>query len=150
MARLRAVLESGGEIPLSAATAKTVLQIVAASNHRVALKGFSISFDGVSSSNEPVQIEVLRQTSAGTASAASLNADEGTPAETIQTTGRTNCTAEPTAGAVLRRYECHPQAGYERSYAQDEEILIPGGGRLGIRLTAPNNVNCTGFIAVEE
>ncbi len=150
MARLRCTLTSGGEIPLSAGTAKTTMQIVAAANHRVAIKSVGFFFDGVSSSNEPIAIEFLRQSSAGTASAAALTGDEGTPSETIQTTGGTACTAEPTAGAVLRRYECHPQAGYERSYAQDEEILVPGGGRLGVRFTAPNNVNMTGFICVEE
>lgn len=151
MARLRAVQATGGEIALSAATARTIIQLAAATNTRIALKSFGFFFDGTSSSNEPVRIDLMRQSSAGTASAATPASDmETTPAETIQTSGRTAFTVEPTYGNVLRSYNCHPQAGFERSYAMDEEIIVPGGGRLALRLTAPANVNVAGFMCFEE
>jgi hypothetical protein len=149
MARVRAVATTEGEIALSAATAKTVLQLVAAANHLVAVKGFSISFDGTSSSAEPVQVDILRQTTAGTSSA-------GTPVEetvtgvTLQTTSRITITAEPTAGAVLRRYEVHPQAGLLEKFTFEDEIIIGAAGRLGIRCTAPATVNCLAHMAFEE
>jgi hypothetical protein len=149
MARVRAVATTEGEVALTAATAKTVLQLVAPSNHCVAVKGFSISFDGTSSSAEPVQVDILRQSTAGTSSA-------GTPVEetltgvTLQTTSRITVTVEPTAGNVLRRYDVHPQTGILEKFTLEDEILLGSAGRLGIRCTAPANVNCLAHFSFEE
>lgn len=149
MARIRTTTTTEGEIALTAATAKTILQVVAPTNQRLALCGFSVSFDGTSSAAEPVQVEILRQTTAGTMSSATPCMD-GVGSETVQTTAQKTATAEPTAGNILRRYDIHPQTGLAVAFGPDEEILIPGGGRLGIRCTAPASVNVTGYITVEE
>lgn len=149
MARVRAVATTEGEIALAAATAKTVVQIVAAANHCVAVKGVGVSFDGTSASAQPVEVELLRQSTAGTSSA-------GTPVEetitgtTLQTTSRITITAEPTPGTVLRRWDIHPQAGVMEKFTIEDEILLAGGGRLGLRCTAPAIVNVTGYISFEE
>lgn len=149
MARVRLAATTQGEIAAAVGAAKTVLQIVAAANHPIAVKGYSVSFDGTSASAEPVQVDVLRQTTAGTMSA-------GTPVEetntgtTLQTTSQINATVEPTAGAVLRRYEVHPQSGVLEKFTIEDEIMVGGGGRLGIRVTAPAAVNVLASISVEE
>lgn len=149
MARMKVVATTEGEIALTAATAKTILQIVAPTNQRLALCSFSVAFDGISGSAEPVQVDILRQTTAGTMTAATV-VREGVGSETIQTSAQKNATAEPTAGDVLRRYNIHPQTGYERVFTLDEELLISGGSRLGLRCTAPANVNVVGHMTVEE
>lgn len=149
MARLRISVTTEAELALTAATAKTILQWVAPANQRVACTGFAVSFDGTSSTAEPVQVELVRQTDAGTSSAATPVRD-GVGSETIQTTARKNATVEPTTTDVLRRYNVHPQTGFERAFGPDEEILIAGGGRLGLRCTAPAGVNVTGHILAEE
>lgn len=149
MARLNVTITSEGEIALVAATAKTVIQAVAPTNQRLALRSFSVSFDGTSGAAEPVQVDLVRQTDAGTSTAATP-VREGVGSETIQTTGRKNATAEPTTTDVLRRYNVHPQQGFERIFGYDEEILIPGGGRLGLRCTAPAGVNVVGHMTLEE
>ena len=149
MARLRTVVTTEGEIALSAAAAKTILQIVAPANQRIAVRGFSVSFDGVSSSAEPVQVDILKQTTAGTMTAATP-VKEVPGGETVQMTAQKNATAEPTAGDILRRYEVHPQTGFERPFAFDEEIVLAGGDRLGLRCTAPAAVNVLGHFACEE
>lgn len=137
------------EVALSAATAKTVIQLVAATNVRVKLKEWGVFFDGTSASAEPIQVRLLRQTTAGTMS--SLTPVARVPiTETLQTTAQHTATAEPTAGDVLDVIECHPQGGYEKLFAPGDEIIIPGGGRVGIEITAPATVNVRAKFGYEE
>lgn len=150
MARLRATVTTEGEIALSAATAKTILQLVAAANHKVAIRGFSVSFDGTSVTAEPVQVDLLRQTSAGTGGGSATPVAEDTSSETIQTTALKGITSEPSAGNILRRYNVHPQTGFEVRFNSDDELVVPGGGRLGIRCTAPATVNALAHFSFEE
>jgi hypothetical protein len=149
MARVRASVTSEGQIALVAATAKTVLQLVAAANHLVAIKGFSVSFDGNSSSAVPVQVTLMRQTTAGTMSAATP-VEETVTGVTLQATAQKNATVEPTSGNVVRRFEVHPQAGILEKFTLEDEIILGSSGRVGMVLTAPANVNCTAHLSYEE
>jgi len=149
MADLRGTIEAG-EIALSAATAKTIVQLVAASNHRVKVTRWGVFFDGTDVTEEPVQVEIVRQSTAGTSSANTPKKLDDSLAESLQTTARENCTAEPTTGDILYRYNIHPQQGYETVYPFGQEIKVGGGGRLGIRCTAPAAVNVNTFIEFEE
>ncbi len=141
MSGILASLISEAEVALVAATAKTVLQLIAPTNQRLTVKGFSVTFDGTTSTNEAVICELLRQTTAGTMTAQ-------TPkmlcagSETLQATGGRNASAEPTAGDILKPYNIHPQSGLIIMFPPDQVMTIPGGGRLGMRLTAPDAVNC--------
>lgn len=137
------------EIALTAATAKTVLQIVAPANQRLKIKRWGVFFDGISSTAEPVQVRVLRQTTAGTMSALTPTKQD-THAETIQTTAQHTATAEPTAGDVLDMVEVHPQSGYEVILTPETYIKVGGGGRVGIEITAPAIVNVRAKIVFEE
>lgn len=138
------------EVALSAATAKTVLQVVAAANHRVKVLSWGVYFDGTSSSAEPVQVRLLRQTTAGTMSALTPTKRDDSIGETLQTTAQHTASAEPTAGDVLEAKEVHPQAGYEKIYPFGGEVIIGGGDRLGIECTAPASVNARCEIVFEE
>lgn len=147
MADLLAIAQTA-EVALGAATAKTVIQVVAAANHRVKIKRWGVFFDGVSATEAPVEVRLLRQTTAGTMSALTPVALD-TAAETIQTTAQHTATAEPTAGNVVDVVEVHPQGGYEVNL-EGQEIIIPGGGRIGIECTAPSVVNVRAKIIFEE
>lgn len=138
------------EIALSAAAAKTVLQLVAPANHRVKVLAWGVYFDGTSSSAEPVQVRVLRQTTAGTMSALTPVKNDDSIAEALQTTAQHTATAEPTAGDVLEAKEVHPQSGYEKIYPLGQEIIIGGSDRVGIECTAPAGVNVRADITFEE
>ena len=148
MAGLIAVVQTA-EVALVAATAKTVVQIYSAANHRVKVLGWGVFFDGTNTAAEPVQVRVLRQTSSGTMSAA-------TPVpifpvtETIQTYCATSATVEPTASDVLDVLEVHPQQGYEVKYPMGQELVLGGSTRLGIECTAPASVNVRVKIFFEE
>lgn len=137
------------EIALTAATAKTVLQVVAAANHKIKILEWGVYFDGTSVTAEPVQIRLLRQTTAGTMTALTP-VKRSSDSETLQTTAQHTATAEPTAGDVLEVKEVHPQSGYEKIFPMGQEIKVPGGGRIGIECTAPAAVNVRAQIVFEE
>lgn len=132
---------NSGEVSLSAATAKTALQIVAAANHRVKLLGLALFFKGVVVTDTPVKYRVLRQTTAGTMTSGTvgthLSKNNDADDETLQTAVQVNASAEPTAGDVLDFGEIHPQTGAKWFFPLAQEIIVKGGGRLGIELTAP-------------
>lgn len=127
------------DVSLSAATTKTVLQITAPTNQRLMVTQAKIWFHGVAPTDTPVQVRILRQTTAGTGTSTTpVKNDVGS--ETIQSTAARNFTVEPTAGDVLEHMRIHPQSGIPIIYPITEEIPVPGGGRLGIECTAPQAV----------
>lgn len=138
------------EIALTAATARTVLQLIAASNHPVRILGVGVFFDGTSVTAEPAIVDLLRQTTAGTMSSLTLVKRDPGRSETLQTTGQHTATAEPTAGDIIDSWQVHPQQGYEVFYPLGQEPIIGGSGRVGIRVTAPANVNVLAKIIFEE
>jgi len=137
------------EVALAATTLKTVLQLVAPSNQRLKILRWGIFFDGTSATGEPVQVRLLRQTTAGTMSSLSP-VNLGVGSATLQATAQHTATVEPTAGDVLDIVEVHPQAGFETVFPFGSEILVPGGGRLGIDCYAADTVNCIAKIVYEE
>lgn len=137
------------EVALTAATAKTVLQIVAPANQRLKVKRWGVFFDGVNAAAEPAQVRLLRQTTAGTMSALTPTKQD-THAETVQSTAQHTATSEPTAGDVVDMVECHTQTGYEVILTQETYIKVGGGGRLGIEITAPAGVNVRAKMVYEE
>lgn len=151
MARCRFAITTEGEVALSSAIAKTILQLASAANHPCALYDISVSFDGTSPSAEPVFIELRVQTTGGTMSAATAVQKAG-PSVTVQATGQRNATLEPTQGNRYKNWEVHPQSGLERALTRDDDINIGGASiaRVGLVVTAPANVNCVGEMAWEE
>jgi ABC-type phosphate transport system permease subunit len=61
---------------LSAATAKTLIQLVTGATRRASITGFTLGFSSVTASDAPVLCELLLQTTAGTASAATPQPDD--------------------------------------------------------------------------
>lgn len=137
------------EVALTSATAKTVLQVVAASNSNVRIKEWGVYFDGTNSAAEPVQVRLLRQTTAGTMTSLTPVQRSG-PSVTLTTTAQHTATAEPTGGNVLAVREVHPQSGYQEKFAIGDEPEITNGGRIGIECTAPAGVNVRAEIVAEE
>ena len=142
------------EQALSAATEKTLIQVIAAANHRVKVLGWGIFFDGVSTTAEPVQVRVARQTTAigGTPTSNNPVKKDVSVDETVQTTATIygGSPTEPTTTDVYDVIEVHPQTGYRIFYPLGEELLIAGGGRLGILATAPAVVNARVQVDLEE
>lgn len=131
-------------------SAKTILQIVAASNHAVLVHEWSISFEGVSNTAAPIEVVLMRQTTAGTMSSLTLVKDPDDWDETIQTTAQHTSTSEPTSGDVLFRELVHPQTGYTWQAPFGRLLKIGGGDRVGIVVTAASGVDCVCRMILEE
>jgi hypothetical protein len=129
---------------------KTVMQIIAASNHAVMLSEISVSFQGTSNTAAPILVKVTRQTDAGTATGLTLVKDPDDWDETIQTTASHTATAEPTAGSTIMEEYVHPQTGYTWQAPFGGAIKIGGGDRLGITVTAGASISCAVRVVGEE
>ena len=139
-------------VALAASTPKTVLQVQAPTNQCVKVLGWGIYFDGVTASAVPVGVRLVRQTSAGTMSTGVANSLNNRP-ETILTTSRYGASAEPSnagSSAEVDRITCNPQQWYESRFPEGQEIVIPGGGYLGIECTAAAIVNARAKLIFEE
>ena len=66
---------------------KTAASITVAANTRVAVRGFSISFDGVSSTAGAAEVQLVIHSSSGTASAMTLTKTKRGTTEALGTSG---------------------------------------------------------------
>jgi hypothetical protein len=122
-------------VAAASAAAKTLLQVVAGSTKRLAVKSFEVSFDGADSTKTPILVELLRQTTAGTASALTLVKHDEASEAAIATAQQT-VTAEPTAGDVLSSVYLSPAGGiYSYQFPLGDEPVVAVSGRIGIRVT---------------
>lgn len=133
-------------------SATTLLQLVAPANQRVAVKQVSVGFDGITNTNIPVLVQLIRQTTAGTTSSpsATIKPKADDISTSVQSTVQDGFTAEPTYGDVLWSITVHPQTGCIFPLPIPGELIVKGGGRLGLVCTAPQAVNAIGTIEGEE
>jgi|SRR5688572_21720745 hypothetical protein len=149
MARLRFALATTAEVALTTSL-KTVASITTPANQRVAIRGFSIAFDGVSSTAGCAEVQLVIHSTSGTFSAATLSKDVRGTTEALNTSGNFNASVEPVVSTILRSYNVNAMTGYERAFAQDEEIELAGGDRFGLLIRASSAVNCHAMLSAEE
>lgn len=135
---------STAPVALVAATPKTALQILAGANEPVEIPFFDVSFDGISPTDRPVLVQVLRQTTAIGGSPTAVtpvevpNADPGALAVTAASSAGGT---EPTSSDVYWSGYLHPQTRQIIARPSGKPFRIVAGERLGLAFTAPNNVN---------
>jgi len=130
---------------------KTLVQVVAASNHALLINAISISFKGTSNTAAPIEVQIVRQTTAGTMSSLTPVKNPDDSAETLQVTAQHTATSEPTSTDVLARELVHPQTGHTFPLkALNEAIKVGGGDRLGVLVNAGADVNAVVTIDGEE
>lgn len=139
-------------VALTASTTKTLLQLVTGATRQLVVKEFGISFDGVDATKIPIQVDLLRQTTAGTSAALTLVLNDTTQPAAISTALQT-FTAEPTASDVDWSEYLTPAGGFDRvQFPLGEEIVVPVSARLGIRCIVPAGTACnaTAYIRFAE
>ena len=142
MAGLDLIANSGTQ-SLAADIAETVLQLTTVANHRIRIKGFSMTISGTASRD--LIMRVLKQSTAGTSGTAVTPVKiDPAAAETIQTGAATNFSAEPAAGDVLQYKRL--QSSYEKIFPLGQEIIIARGSRIAIEVTSVGN---TASVAAE-
>jgi hypothetical protein len=141
-----------GEEALAAATAETVLAVLGDAVVRGKIVEWGVSFDGVSSTAEPVRCRIVQITTDGTATNATAKIwTNGAPAANCQP--RKDYSAEPTKDAnPYVDFNIHPQTGFAIQYPLGRELELPADGTdgFGIELTAAATVNATAYIVWEE
>ena len=135
---------------LVATTAKTVIQLLAPTNQILAITGYGFGGRGVSNTQEPILVEFLRQTTAGTATGLTPRKKKPSQAETLQAAAQEDFTVEPTSTDEVRSHTVHPQTDLEIRDGFGNEIEVDGAGRLGVRATAQQAQVVDHYIDFEE
>lgn len=137
------------DVAASAATPITVFQLRTASNHLVALKDLSFSTKGTVNTDVPVLVELCIQSADGSGeSSVTMQKTSGSMIETLQTTGYRTFTSEPLTSTVIRSWRVHPQI--IANLIINQELVLKGGTRYGIRVTAAEAQDVSVSVACEE
>jgi hypothetical protein len=138
---------------LAAAATETLIQVVAASGRPAVVKEWSVSFDGVDATKTPIRVQLLRQSTAGTASALTLVKADETDSTAAAATAQKTFTVEPTASDILWSGSVSPAGGsIFIQYPLGDELVVGGGNRVGLRCTTATGVtaNADAHIKIAE
>lgn len=140
-------------VSLSAATAKTLVQLVTPSTRRARIVEFAIGFSSVTATDPTVLMEFRLQTSAGTSSAGTISKTDTLDPAALASTNIT-FTAEPTETGDIGYgpWPVTPIGGLLIYQApENEEIKMNISERVGLRATSPNALsNVAGYIVWQE
>lgn len=136
---------TANNVSLSAATEKTLVQLKAATNVRVKVTGFTVGFAGISGTDGPVLVRLIKTTTDGTGTSATLVKLRPGTDETLQTTGTHSHSAEGSNGDVVWEDRVHPQSSKAVFFPLGLEVDMAGGSRLALKCNAPQaqTANCT-------
>ncbi len=156
MAKAGYSISTGAAVALSAATAKTILCVLAPAQFGVDLKKLRISFDGVTASAVPVLVELCYSTAATNSTpgtnntTATVNQVYGR-AITAGFTGFYNSTSEPTVLTPFDRWTLTPNGGlvvYDIPLGDTPDTAVSNG--FALRCTAPAAVNANASMWFER
>jgi hypothetical protein len=131
----------------SITSAKTLLGVSAAANHRVHITEVGVWFKGTTVTNEPVTVELIRFAADGTGTSGTVVKTDETDDETFEVSFKHTYTVEPATPTVLKFWYIHPQSGVLQMLPIERPIEIKGGGFWGVRATADDSV--TGGVSLE-
>lgn len=134
-----------GAVTVTSATAITYCQLVAASNHRVFVHQLDFGFNGITAADPPTLMQLLIQTSAGTMSSLTLVKWNAGDDETLQTTAQHTSTVAPTDSSVKWSTYVHEQTRGQIYFPKP--LIIPGGTRMGLKLTPGTTTTNPSFSA---
>jgi len=143
-------------VALVTPTAKTILGVLAPAQFGVDLRGFEISFDGITTTDKPVLVEICTATFAtnGPGTNSTSNTVNQVYGRTITAgfTSAYNWTAEPTVLAVIKQFMLTPNGGtYDYDWPLGETFDNAVSVGFAIRCTAPtSNVNARASIRFER
>jgi len=136
-------------IALGAGVAKTVVEVQTAATRRAWICGWWISFDGVSSANTPVFVELLRASAGITGTTLAANPVDVAGVAAVAVVKHT-ATAEGTGTTVLDTWRIPPTGGIQVPFEQRDYVLVGVSAFWRIRCTAAQSVNATVGFWFEE
>jgi len=145
------VVNNTADVALTAATAKTVLNIIGAASKTFVVVEFSLSFDGVTANAEPVLVELCYsdQGTAGTSTAFTPLQIRGAT-RSCDETAAVNYTAQNATLTVWKTWLVHPQTGITLQHPLGREPQqTVSSDAICLRCTAPATVNVRGYMEWE-
>jgi hypothetical protein len=142
MAKAGYTCSTEGAVALAAATAKTVLSVIAPAQFGVDLKKIRLGFDGVSASAVPALVELIVFTTDGTGTAVTVDQVYGRTI-TAGFTGKKNYSVEPTGVTAVDEWLLSPNSStvlYDWPLGDTPDTAVSNG--FGLRINAPAVVNC--------
>lgn len=139
--------------PAAVTDAPTMAVVSAATNRPFRVRELCIGFDGVTAAQTPLEVQLVRATAAGTGTSRTLVKLDGRDSNSIQATGLTVLTAEPTYTDILKRFYLHPQTPpFLWQPPERDWIIITSATMIGVRVvgTPSPDVNCVGYLTCEE
>ena len=147
---------SPAAVALTAATAKTVLGLTAGSANQPALVEMGFGIDGTSGS-VLVELGLLTNAGAGTATSITPQQVRGWPAQTSAQTAAYNYTAEPTAYSTIARQWLFPMplgaALLQFPLGREVTGIVTAstvGKLIAVRVTSTVTANCRVYLEYEE
>ncbi len=122
---------------------KTLVQLVAATNHAIAITHVAIGCKGTSNSQAPIQFELVRQSSAGTMTSLTPTKNDDSISDSLDTTAQHTATAEPTTGDVIHVFTVHPQTAQRHVFPYEAQPVCGAGDRVGIRAVQSSGTDTT-------
>lgn len=159
MAKAGYTVSTSIDCPLVATTPKTMLAVIAPATFGADLRGFEIAFDGVTTTDKPVLVELCTCTFASNSTPGTANTNENANIQQIYgrsiTTGFTAfsvSTSEPTVITPFKLLRVTPNGGtYDYDWPLGETPDSPVSNGFLIRLTAPTSaVNARGSVRFER
>ena len=159
MAKAGYSVSTSADVALVAATAKTVLYVLAPATFGMDLRGFEIAFDGVTTTDKPVLVEIC--TDSGATNSVPGTGSTSETANIVQIYGRSittgfiaasACTAEPTVLVQWKLLRVTPNGGtydYDWPLGETPDNAVSTG--FAIRCTAPTSaVNVRASVRFER
>ncbi len=148
-------LQVEDEQTLATVTTKTLLQLVAATNHPIVVIGWGISFNSIAAADPAVAVRPQIQTSAGTSAdySASIRRRDRLQAGTLDVTARNAFTVEPSKTDDYPTVFVPAQSGYEVWWPEEGWIVLAAGERLGLEMisgTLAASIQAAGQLAFDE
>lgn len=136
-------------VALVATTAKTIIEGTSTANVAPEWIAVDIMFDGVTPTNVPVRIDFCTYAATGTGTTYTPK-KYGQAIGNAASTWKIADTVEPTTPVVLFTWLINPTSGIFYQWPLGRELFHPVSTVQGIRCTAPNAVNVTCNLTIEE
>lgn len=146
------VATTGADVALSAATAKTVISVIAAAGRIVELTEFGIGFDATVTTREAVLVELCHCTEAGAGTSTGITPLQiSGPTVALAATAARNFTSQPTTITAIAEWLVEPKSGQlVIQYPLGEQPVSLVADSLQLRVTAPDAVNCRAYMKFRE
>lgn len=128
---------------------KTAVMITAGTNHQVELLEVAVFCFGTNATQAPIEFQLVRATTAGTASALTAVKWNDSDGDAADATLQDTFTVEPTTGTILLPFAVHPQTGIILPMV--EPLIIGAGDRLTLLVKNPvTATSINGYLKYKE